>query len=52
MSHEAMPPVRGLDPRRRGGRSVGQIAEDFDLAETAVRLWAGRAGPARVNAMV
>ncbi|GAA2930934.1 hypothetical protein GCM10020221_28440 [Streptomyces thioluteus] len=24
---------------RRGDRSVGRIAKDFDLAETAVRLW-------------
>ncbi|WP_406409399.1 transposase [Streptomyces sp. NBC_01643] len=28
---------------RRGERSVGQIAKDFDLAETAVRLWVNQA---------
>ncbi|MFF7987779.1 transposase [Streptomyces sp. NPDC007901] len=28
---------------RRGDRSVGQIAKDFDLTETAVRLWVSRA---------
>ncbi|MEV6654967.1 hypothetical protein [Streptomyces sp. NPDC051219] len=28
---------------RRGDRSVGQIAKDFDLTETAVRLWASQA---------
>ncbi|MFJ4895187.1 transposase [Streptomyces sp. NPDC088788] len=28
---------------QRGDRSVGQIARDFDLNETAVRLWVGQA---------
>ncbi|WP_373431095.1 transposase [Streptomyces canus] len=28
---------------RRGDRSVGQIAKDFDLIETAVRLWVSQA---------
>ncbi|MFF8538629.1 transposase [Streptomyces sp. NPDC015532] len=28
---------------RRGDRSVGQVAKDFDLTETAVRLWIGQA---------
>ncbi|MCL7382435.1 IS3 family transposase [Streptomyces sp. 35G-GA-8] len=28
---------------RRGDRSVGQIAKDFDLTETAVRLWISQA---------
>lgn len=28
---------------RRGDRSVGQVAKDFDLTETAVRLWVGQA---------
>jgi transposase len=28
---------------RRGDRSVGPIARDFDLTETAVRLWASQA---------
>jgi transposase len=28
---------------RRGDRSVGQIARDFDLTETAVRLWVSQA---------
>jgi transposase len=28
---------------RRGDRSVGQIAKDFDLTETAVRLWVTQA---------
>lgn len=29
---------------RRGDRSVGQIAKDFDLTETAVRDWARQVG--------
>ena len=28
---------------RRGDRSVGQVARDFDLTETAVRLWVAQA---------
>jgi len=28
---------------RRGDRSVGQVAKDFDLTETAVRLWISQA---------
>lgn len=28
---------------RRGDRTVGQIAKDFDLTETAVRLWVTQA---------
>ncbi|WP_420834164.1 transposase [Streptomyces yunnanensis] len=28
---------------RRGDRSVGQVAKDFDLTETAVRLWVAQA---------
>jgi transposase len=28
---------------RRGDRSVGQIAKDFDLTETAVRQWVAQA---------
>ncbi|MBT2368894.1 transposase [Streptomyces sp. ISL-10] len=28
---------------RRGDRSVGQVAKDFDLTETAVRLWVSHA---------
>ncbi|MET8630622.1 transposase [Kitasatospora sp. NPDC004669] len=28
---------------RRGDRSIGQVAKDFDLAETAVRLWVTQA---------
>ncbi|MFF1893993.1 transposase [Streptomyces sp. NPDC058206] len=28
---------------RRGDRSVGQIAKDFDLTETEVRLWVSQA---------
>ncbi|MFD7319214.1 hypothetical protein [Streptomyces sp. NPDC059883] len=28
---------------RRGDRSVGQIAKDFDLTQTAVRLWVSQA---------
>ncbi|MET8748334.1 transposase [Streptomyces sp. NPDC004728] len=27
---------------RRGDRSVGQVAKDFDLTETAVRDWGSR----------
>jgi transposase len=35
-----------VDLCQRGGRSVGQVAGDFDLTETSVREWgeAGRAG--------
>ena len=29
---------------QKGGRSVGQVARDFDLTETAVREWVRRAG--------
>ena len=29
---------------RRGDRSVGQVAKDFDLTETAVREWVRQAG--------
>ncbi|MFB7867573.1 transposase [Streptomyces sp. NPDC056069] len=29
---------------RRGDRSVGQVAKDFDLTETAVRDWVKQAG--------
>jgi transposase len=28
---------------QRGDRSVGQVAKDFDLTETAVREWVGQA---------
>jgi transposase len=28
---------------QRGGRSVGQVAKDFDLTETAVREWVKQA---------
>ena len=28
---------------RRGDRSIGQVAKDFDLGETAVRAWAHQA---------
>ena len=28
---------------QRGDRSVGQVAKDFDLTETAVRLWVSQA---------
>ena len=27
---------------RRGDRTIGQVAKDFDLTETAVREWLGR----------
>ncbi|MER6155712.1 hypothetical protein ABT147_09220 [Streptomyces sp. NPDC001868] len=41
---------------RRGDRSVGQIAKDFDLTETAVRLWVSQAeadaGDSRVPARI
>ena len=30
---------------QRGDRSVGQVARDFDLTETAVREWVKQAGP-------
>ncbi|MFB6989709.1 transposase [Streptomyces sp. NPDC056304] len=32
-----------VDLCRRGDRSVGQAAKDFDLTETAVRLWISQA---------
>jgi transposase len=28
---------------RRGDRSIGQVAKDFDLTETAVRAWVNQA---------
>ncbi|MEU9581054.1 transposase [Streptomyces chilikensis] len=28
---------------RRGDRTIGQVARDFDLTETAVRLWVDQA---------
>ena len=31
-----------VELRQRGDRSVGQVARDFDLTETAVREWSGR----------
>ncbi|MEU8831789.1 helix-turn-helix domain-containing protein [Streptomyces sp900116325] len=35
---------------RRGDRSVGQVAKDFDLTETTVRDWVKQAEPMRANA--
>jgi transposase len=37
--------VQGRDPRavRARDRSVGQVAKDFDLTETAVREWVKQA---------
>jgi transposase len=32
-----------VDARRRGDRSIGQVAKDFDLTETAVRNWVRQA---------
>lgn len=32
-----------VDACRRGDRSVGQVARDFDLTETAVRTWVKQA---------
>ena len=32
-----------VDACRRGDRSVGQVARDFDLTETAVRSWVKQA---------
>ena len=32
---------------QRGDRSVGQVAKDFDLTETAVREWVKQAGAGR-----
>ena len=32
---------------QRGDRSVGQVARDFDLTETAVREWVRQAGAGR-----
>ncbi|MFB7223720.1 transposase [Streptomyces sp. NPDC056227] len=34
---------------RRGDRSVGQVARDFDLTETAVRLWVSQARSTRAR---
>jgi transposase len=33
-----------VDLCQRGDRSVGQVAKDFDLTETAVREWVRQAG--------
>ena len=33
-----------VDLCQRGDRSVGQVAKDFDLTETAVRAWVKQAG--------
>jgi transposase len=33
-----------VDLCRQGDRSVGQVAKDFDLTETAVRAWVKQAG--------
>jgi transposase len=30
-----------VELRQRGDRSVGQVAKDFDLTETAAREWVG-----------
>ncbi len=35
--------VEIVDACRRGDRSVGQVARDFDLTETAVRAWVKQA---------
>ena len=32
-----------VDACRRGDRSIGQVAHDFDLTETAVRAWVKQA---------
>ena len=32
-----------VDACRRGDRSIGQVARDFDLTETAVRSWVKQA---------
>jgi len=32
-----------VDLCRRGDRSIGQVAKDFDLGETAVRAWVHQA---------
>ncbi len=32
-----------VDACRRGDRSIGQVARDFDLTETAVRAWVKQA---------
>ncbi|WP_170991241.1 transposase [Herbidospora galbida] len=32
-----------VEPCRRGDRSVGQVAKDFELTETAVRAWVRQA---------
>ena len=36
--------VEIVDLCERGDRSVGQVAKDFDLTETAVREWVKQAG--------
>ena len=35
---------------RRGDRSIGQVARDFDLTETNVRTWVKQAEIDRANA--
>jgi|SRR5580765_5068964 len=35
---------------QRGDRSIGQVAKDFDLVETAVRRWIADADPNKVEA--
>ena len=52
MEHEKPRPRRSFTPEfkadivercRRGDRSIGQVARDFDLTETAVREWVRQA---------
>ena len=35
---------------RRGDRSIGQVAKDFDLTETNVRTWSNKRRSTRANA--
>jgi hypothetical protein len=37
---------------KRGDRSIGQVARDFDLGETAVRAWVIQARPMPVTGPV
>ena len=52
MEHDKPRPRRSFTPEfkadivercRRGDRSIGQVARDFDLTETAVREWVRQA---------
>ena len=47
--HSLTPEFKGeiVELCQHGDRSVGQVAKDFDLTETAVREWVKQAGRGR-----